>query len=288
MRRSAFTPGDQAAFAVDAKIGLLATLDPDRQPHVTLITSLAARTPTELMWGQFCEGASKDNLRARPQAAFLVLDQQKRAWRGTATWTREARSGEDHLEYNRKPLFRYNAYFGIHTVHYMQLREVEGPTPVSVPRLVAGWVHARGVAALARRREPERVMRPWAEGMFNRPDVLKFLAYRGQDGWPRLVPALPCASAGSGRLVLGRGAHDGDEVASLPNGAPVAVFALSLKLESVLVQGPLIPGRGLPGLRHGVVTITQVYNSMPPQQGLVYPRGPLEAATEWQGPGRAA
>jgi len=280
MTRTAFTPEDQAAFAVDAKIGLLATLDPDGQPHVTLITSLAARTPTELMWGQFCEGASKDNLRARPQAAFLVLDQQKRAWRGTATWTHGARSGEDHLEYNRKPLFRYNAYFGIHTVHYMALREVEGPAPVSVPRLVAGVVHARAVAPLCGKRERERVLRPWAQAMFDRPDVLKFLAYRGADGWPRLVPAIPCAAAGSGCLVLARGAW-GDELAALPNGAPVAVFALSLKLESVLVQGSLLANRGLPLARHGVVSITQVYNSMPPQQGLVYPQAPLEAVREF-------
>jgi len=52
----AWTDSDVQAFASDSKVGLLATLDPDGCPHVTLITTLQAKDPTHLTWGQFCEG----------------------------------------------------------------------------------------------------------------------------------------------------------------------------------------------------------------------------------------
>lgn len=274
--RRQFSSDDIQAFSADAKIGLLATVDADGHPHITLITTLSARNDRELVFGQFCEGASKENVRQRPRVAFAVVDRQRRMWRGTATWKREARSGPEYDAYNQKPLFRYNAYFGIHTVHYLDLEEVEGPVALSVPRLVLGVAHAAVVRPLAKRSERERVLRPWAQELFDRMDALKFLAYRGSDGWPRLLPAVPCLAVGSSRLVMDHGEW-GTELCSLPNGAPVGVLALSMKMESVLAQGALFPRCGLPGLRHGLVTITQVYNSMPPQQGLIYPRTPLRA-----------
>jgi len=43
---------------------------------------------------------------------------------GKVRWTHEVRAGEDYELYNHKPMFRYNAYFGIHTVHYLDLVEL--------------------------------------------------------------------------------------------------------------------------------------------------------------------
>jgi len=54
----------------------------------------------------------------------MTLD--KSLWRGKATWTHLAKEGEDYEMFNKKPMFRYNAYFGIHTVYYMDLVETYG------------------------------------------------------------------------------------------------------------------------------------------------------------------
>ena len=54
------------------------------------------------------------------------MSREKELWRGKARWTGEASSGDDYEMYNRKPMFRYNSYFGIHTVHYLDLVEFSG------------------------------------------------------------------------------------------------------------------------------------------------------------------
>ncbi len=61
-----FKKEDLKEFEPEAKVGIIATVNPDGLPHITLITALQARSQTELIWGQFCEGHSKQHVRANP------------------------------------------------------------------------------------------------------------------------------------------------------------------------------------------------------------------------------
>lgn len=258
------------AFAPDAKIAMLATLDEDGLPHLTLLTSLDAHGPHELTFGQFSEGLSKEHLRRDPRAAFLVMTMDRRLWRGKARWTREAKTGEEHEAYNRRPMFRYNAYFGIHTVHYLDLVEVAGPTRPDNAAMLGGVVANvllwRGVAE----RDGQRILSTWAERHLASPRTLKFLAYVGTDGFPAIVPLVPCRSAGSRRLVLA-GRIDDQGLADLAAGSPCAVHGLNLAMESVMVRGRLSTWTRTFGIPHATMDIDLVYNSMPPNHGVVYP-----------------
>jgi len=275
MDRDHFTTGDQEALCQDAKLAFLATLDPEGQPHLTLLTSLQSRGPRELVFGQFCEGLSKTHLRRDPRAGFLVMDLGKRTWRGRARWTGARREGEEFDSYNRKPLFRYNSYFGIHTVHYLDLVACNGPEPVSMPRLVAGAILARTLAPLAAGSRTPEALTPFTRGLLDRMDGLKFLAVRGPDGWPDVLPMVAAASAGPGRvLVAGTTVPLGSR--SGP-GSPAALLAMNLAMESVLVRGFLRPFRGVGPLAAAVLQVESVYNSMPPKAGFVWPRDPLQA-----------
>ena len=49
--KDALDPKDFAEFESTAKVGLIATVSPDGLPHLTLITTLQAKTPKQLMWG---------------------------------------------------------------------------------------------------------------------------------------------------------------------------------------------------------------------------------------------
>ena len=264
---------DVATFGADPKIGLLATVDPGGLPHVTLITTLQATAPTRLTFGQFCEGRSKSNLRRDPHAAFLVMTLGRDVWRGRALWTGEACEGDDYEAYNRKPLFRYNSYFGIHTVHFLDLVGVTARGRLNVPVMAAGAIAARAAAPFAHRRRAEPALKPWAQGLVGRLDSLKVASWVDDEGFPTLVPAVPCAAADASRLVL---VSTSRELAAIPRGRPVAIFALSLKLESVLVRGRLSGGPGV-----ATLDVDHVYNSMPPRQGQVHPMPPLEPVTTW-------
>ena len=184
-----FTTSDMAAFEPEAKVGLLATVDDNGLPHITLITTLRARAADRLTWGQFSEGRSKINVRQNPKTGFLVLTMDKRLWRGTARWTGVENTGEDFEVYNNLPMFRYNAYLGIHTVHYMDLVETGGEEKLPMAGIVAASLATRLSRLGAGRGEP--VLKPWAEGVFNDMAALKFLAHVGPDGFPRLIPRDP-------------------------------------------------------------------------------------------------
>lgn len=265
MTRRAFTVEDMRAFEPDAKIGLLATRDAAGLPHVTLITSLMARGPLELMFGQFSEGQSKRNLREDPRAAFLVMNAERRLWRGKARWTRAATEGEDFVAYNRRPMFRYNAYFGIHTVHYLDVVAYAGGESLSVPALAVGLAAATVARRVVGRAGGERALTVWAEGHLARPMTIKFAAWIGEDGYPWIEPGVACLPVDGRRLVVASRA--------VPAGRPVALFGVNLETESVLVRG--VVRRRVPGV--GVMDVDWVYNSMPPKQGVVYPRPEVRA-----------
>jgi hypothetical protein len=270
---------DMSAFEESAKIGLLATVDPQGLPHVSLITSIQAKSPQQLMFGQFSEGLSKKHVKNDPHTGFLVMNREKQLWRGKARWTGETSSGEDYEMYNRKPMFRYNSYFGIHTVHYLDLVEFSGKEPLSAGGIAIGSL----VTAIARRfaaaENPERVLKPWAEKHVTKLATLKFLAYVGGDGYPVIVPVVPCQAAGSARLVFAPTVRRAD-LAAISEGVTLAVFALNLQMESVLIRGRLAGYRRCAGLKAGVIDIDWVYNSMPPMQGPIYPLPPLGTASD--------
>ena len=275
------TVADIQAFEPEAKIGILATVTPEGAPHVTLITSLRAKSPTELMFGQFCEGRSKGNLRSNPRVAFAVMSAQREVWRGTARWTRSAQEGEDYVAYNRLPMFRYNAYFGIHTVHYMDLVDLVGPTRLSLPATVAGSVVAALRGKARRRSMPTAtVFNPWTRAHLAQLDTMKFLAFVADDGFPRLLPIVPAAPVEDGRVVL-VGAGMADELQSIGADAPVALFALNLKMQSVLLRGKYSGFRRVTGLPVASIHVDWVYNSMPPLPGQVYPPQSLTAVTNF-------
>jgi hypothetical protein len=273
---------DIRAFEPSAKIGLVATIDTQGLPHVSLITSLQARSPRELMFGQFSEGQSKIHVKGNPHVGFLVMNLEKTVWRGKARWTGEAKSGDDYEMYNRKPMFRYNSYFGIHTVHYLDLVEFSGKQSLPTAGIAFGSLVTLLARRLAATGQSETILRPWAEDHVTRLGTLKFLSYVARDGYPAIVPVVPCQAAGSSRLVFAPTVHRA-ELDAIPENSTVAVFALNLQMESVLIRGRFSGYRRYAGLRAGAIDIDWVYNSMPPMQGPIYPVPPIPSAPDHRG-----
>jgi hypothetical protein len=268
-----------AAFEPEAKIGLVATVNPDGLPHVTMISSLRAKTARQLMFGQFSEGLSKKHVRENPKTGWLVLTMDKKLWRGKARWTHALhQTGEDHAAYNDAPMFRYNAYFGIHTVHYLDLVETYGRE--KLPLLSIGLAQLLTMAGRTAPAEQDRVMIPWAERLFNRLSAVKFLTYVGEDGFPVIIPLIQAGSEGSRRIVFSTAAY-GQELATLEPGTKTAVFALTMDMEDVLVRGDFQGFQRSRGARVGRIELDWVYNSMPPKQGQVYPMPPLTPVKEF-------
>lgn len=275
MSETGFSAADMELFHDDAKVGLLATVSPEGLPHLSLITTLQARAATRFTWGQFTEGRSKDHVRAEPRVGWLIMTPDRKLWRGRARWTGAETSGEEYEAYNRKPMFRYNSYFGIHTVHHMDL--VSGGPREALP--LAGIAAGTALVAAARRllrgTEGDPALRPWARDLLCRVNTFKFLSWVDAEGYPTLVPLVPCAAVGSRRLVFAPTVFHG-ELGSLTEGADVAVFCMNMDAQSVLMRGRFEGYGRRVGARTGTLALDWVYNSMPPQPGQIYPAVPLE------------
>jgi len=277
---TAFSPEEIEAFRPTMKIGVLATLNPDGLPHLTLLSSLQANSPTQMIFGQFAEGMSKKHVRLNPRAGFLIMTLDRQLSRGKATFTHTANQGPEFEMYNNTPMFRYNAYFGIHTVYFMELVEHTGRQPLPMGRVVWAAVQTMLARARAGRRAQRQVLNLWTRQLMNKLDNLKFLAYAGPDGYPVIVPVIQAMAAGSEQILYSTGAF-AEDLLAIPQGETVAVFCMSLQMEDVLMRGEYQGLRTLAGIRCGSVRVNWVYNPMPPKPQQIYPRVNVEAVTSF-------
>ena len=83
-----FSESDILAFEPAMKIGILATVNERGLPHLTMISTLKAASASELVWGQFMEGHSKQFIRQNPHVGWLIMTLDMDVWRGKASFTR--------------------------------------------------------------------------------------------------------------------------------------------------------------------------------------------------------
>ena len=271
-----FSPEDIKAFEPENKIALLATRNEQGLPHLTLITTMQANGPTELVWGQFTEGASKKNILSNPETGFLIMTLDKSLWRGKAIWKHSKTEGDEYVRFNKLPMWRYNSYFGLHTIHYMDLVETTEKASLPLAGIVLSALLTKVAKSSAKTKREDRIFNTWTEAFFNKLDTLKFLAYVSEDGFPNIIPLLQCQDSGSHRLVFHPGVY-ADELNSINKDADVAVFGLSLAMEDVLVRGKFIGFKRHRTIKLGIIELNWVYNSMPPLVGQIYP--PVEVST---------
>ncbi len=268
------------AFEPCEKIGLLATISPEGLPHITLITSLQANTPTQMIWGQFLEGLSKENIKRNPKVGFLIMSLAREFWTGQAQWTHSKREGPEYIMFNNKPLFRYNTYTGIHTVHYMDLIDISEKTKLDTGAVAKGAILTKLAKSFAAAKQKAPILNSWTEQLFNNFVNLKFISYIDEKGFPVILPIIQAQAADSTRIAftLSPYAHS---LKGLKHGAKVAVYCMNLEMESVLIEGKFIGLQNKLGIEAGLVDIDRVYNSMPPKHGYIYPKETLQAVTEF-------
>lgn len=280
MMKTEFSPEDMQAFTPSEKVGLLACVNPEGLPHVTLITSMQAKGPKELIAGEFVSGLSKKFIQQNHKASFLIMSFDRNLWRGKAVWTYWEKSGPEYELMNRIPMFRYNTYFGINTVHYFDLLEVSEKAPLPMNGIIFAAVKTMLAKGGLKTSRQERILKPFLVKMFDQLDGLKFLSYVAEDGFPTIIPLIQCQAAAPNRLAFSTGVFN-DELEKIPAGAEVAVYCMNLGIENVLTRGVFNGYRRVRGIKMGSVDIDWVYNSMPPANSQIYPEIPLKAVTEF-------
>jgi len=276
---NAFMTSDLPNFEPDGKVGILATVDSQGLPHMTLITAMQAIDTKHLVFGQFCEGSGKQNAREHHAIGFLIMSLHKEVWRGKARWTHAAKTGAESEMFNQKPMWRYNSYFGIHTVHYMDLVGTTRKENLPMGRIIGGVFKGMLLSPsfYPKTKNHDEVMNKWTQRLISKTGALKFIAYIDSDGFPMIVPVLSAKAASTSEVIFPK-AEYADELAQIPQG-PVALYTMALSMETVLVRGTYIPKMTKYSLEAGRMTVNHVYNSMPPVPGTIYPKNNLNAVS---------
>lgn len=265
-----FSPEEIAALAPTEKVALVGTINPDGLPHVSLITSLQPIDPGHMVLGEFSRGLSKDFMQRNNKIGFLIMTLDRKLWRGAARWTHLKKEGPEYQMMNEKPMFRYNTYFGINTVHYFDLVNTTPRRDLPLASIALSALKTAFARRGARTGLRERILSLFAMSIVDRIDTLKFLSYIGKDGYPVILPLLQCRAADSRRLAFAASPF-GEELAAVPAGSTVAIFAMTMKMEDILIRGTYNGVRRYRGVGLGTVDIDWVYNSMPPVHGQIYP-----------------
>ncbi|KAF0110712.1 MAG: hypothetical protein FD147_1481 [Chloroflexi bacterium] len=275
-----FSEQDIKDLSATMKVGILGTVTPEGLPHLTLITTLMASSPKEMVWGQFMEGVSKQHIKQNPKTGFMVMGLDKNVWRGCAVYTHSAKEGREYDFYNNTPLFRYNAYFGVHTVHYMNLIAQTGKHPLPMNQIILAAVKTMIAKFFSLKHEKAVVLNLWSKAFYDKIDNLKFLAYVGADGYPVIIPLIQAQSLDREHMIFSFGAF-GEELSQIPANIPMAVFGMALSMEDVLVRGTYQGAKRSAGVKCGVVQLDYAYNPMPPTPMQIYPEVPIEAVIEF-------
>jgi hypothetical protein len=275
-----FTEEDIQSTRPELKIGLLATVTPEGLPHVTMISSLMACGPTQMCFGQFVEGTSKKNILVNPKTGFLIMSLDKNLWRGKATYTHFAKDGPEYDHYNNVPMFRYNAYFGVHTVYYLDLVGHTGKSPLPMNTIIFAAIKTMLARTFGRKSGQKSVLNAWTRVFVDKLDNLKFLCTIGADGYPVIIPAIQTQSLDAQHVLFSNSVY-ADELSVIPAGVPMAVFSMALTMEDVLLRGTYQGIRRVGGIKTGVVDVDWVYNPMPPTAGQIYPPVELNAVTDF-------
>jgi Pyridoxamine 5'-phosphate oxidase len=275
-----FSEEDIRSFQPEMKIGLIATVNPRGLPHVTLISTVMASDAKKLVFGQFTEGLSKQNILRNPKAGFMIMSLAKDEWRGKALYTHMAKDGKDYDFYNNVPMFRYNSYFGVHTVYYLDLIGHSGKHALPMNSVILSAVGTLIGRSVAGKREKQPVLNAWSQAFLNKLDNLKFLSYVDTDGYPVIIPAIQAQCLDREHVVFDIGVYQG-ELLDIPKGVSLAVFAMALTMEDVLLRGVYQGIQRIGGIKQGLVKLDYIYNPMPPVPGQVYPSQPLRQVEQY-------
>lgn len=259
---------DAKEFLSPYKIGLIATLDDEGDPHITMISTLMNKGEDKMMIGEFIVGLSKEYIHKRPDTGFIIMGLKRDFWTGKMRFLEETTiAGDDFNLYNSMPLYRYNTYFGVNKVHYADLLEITEKKPLDMGGIIKNALKVLFLKGKYAGDKKKIVMKPWARKLTAKIDTLMFIGYVGEDGFPKLVPIIQGQSASTSRIVFTSKPYD-EKLKDLKDGVRVAVFAANLSMETVLFKGVF---HGFDKSDLGYVEIDKIYNGMPPKHGYVYP-----------------
>ncbi|OFW57068.1 MAG: hypothetical protein A2Y75_02665 [Candidatus Solincola sediminis] len=253
-------------FVEERAAKFLATVDDSGGVNVALVVTLQP-VPEEredrLIFGEFLMWKTKENLLADSRVGVAAVNTKLKAAALTGDFGGFETSGPYKDAMDLSPFMRYNAYSGVRSAGVVDVRDCGEMRSFMAGmvldlirvRIRRGEVSANGVI-------PPRLVRE----KFLRLTSIKGLAVIGEDGYPRVYPALTVAAAGETGFVI-RSSPYRREIESAGMPCQAAMCVVTMDAMSYKVKGELSSLGGGSFL----FRVKEVYNAMPPLAGELIP-----------------
>ncbi|MHA1167782.1 MAG: hypothetical protein ACTSRU_08175 [Candidatus Hodarchaeales archaeon] len=254
---------------------LIATIDPRGWPHVTMISFNRAKTPTQVVWGQFVEGLSKKFVRENPKQGIFYMNAEMpfKFVQVKVDLDHIRHEGEDCDQFSRGAMLRYMTYTNVHTCYYSNVRAVTDVRKMGLGGIVKGSLTDLIAKGGGKARNPEDKLTTFGHSIFNQMTSVKVISYIDSDGYPILIPCMGLRAPDRSRLIFPLSQFKAD-LEQIPRSSKVSVYVVvseNLELTNMLVKGTFTGFSKFRRFKYGVIEIDEIYNSMPPLPGVIYP-----------------
>lgn len=257
----------------DIMLKLIATVDEQGMPHITMISSNRIYNKNQLVWGAFTEGSSKKHVKQNPKQGifYMTAEMPFKFVQVKADFSHTKTEGEELEHFNKSELMRYFTYVNVHTAYY---NNVVAATPVRdlpLGGIIKGILKDMIGKGGAKTGLDEKRLNVIGHKLFTAPIAVRAIAYIDpSDGYPIIIPCIPLQAADRNRLVFPLASLK-EDLLQIPIDARVAVYGMNFEFANQVVYGPFIGFKKFRGIKFGIVEIEEIYNSSPPVVGKIYP-----------------
>ena len=262
---------------LDVGLKLLATIDPRGWPHITMISFNRAKTPEQVVWGEFTVGTSKRNVLQNPKqgAFYMNAVMPFKFLQAKITFDHRVKGGEDCDHFSRGQMLRYNTYMNVEKAYYNFVKAVTLVMDLEVLAIAKGLILNLFAKRKAKDSNAENKMPLLGYDLYNNPFNPKFISFLDpDDGYPLIVPCFQIRAPDRSKLIFPYSQFK-EDLEKLKEGAHVSTFAViadEIELINLVIQGTFSGTQKFGGVKCGIIEIDEVYNSMPPVAGVIYPK----------------
>lgn len=248
---------------------IIATIDKNGDPHLTMIASNKAVDSSTVKWGEFLKGSSKENVLRDPKQGilFMTAEMPFKFIQIKADYEYSSTEAVDAEDFNTTNLFRYNVYMRVYRTYYNKVKNATRIRDIPLMGIVRGIIRNLFGKAKHKTGRIDKRLPDFGMKLFNGPIFPKFIAYIDpSDGYPVIIPCFQ-ARAIEHKTIIFPLTQFKEDLLKIPEDSKIAIFVMDFETETMLTKGTY---KGIHNSR-GIMEIEQVYNSMPPKPGYIYP-----------------
>ncbi|MFO8057315.1 MAG: hypothetical protein R6V10_08480 [bacterium] len=259
------------AFKSQAHLKFAATIDENKVPNVVPLLSARMIDPGTIAFVRFMVWKTRRNFESNHRITFACRGPRGRAYVARCRFDRWVTEGPLLEEFEREPIYRYNAYSGANQVGVVKVKDVQEyktqgylKTVFSPLRSVNKLIEKGGTM-------PLQVTEKWARRLAS-----KFLGFVDEEGFPLALPHPGLFARDPETMLFPMPRDDRHPLRKVPAGEYMAASVLTWEPSAYQVKGKFAGTVSRDGKPMGVLEVDEVFTAAPPVPGKrIYPAGPL-------------